>query len=352
MKSFTLLLVSVALALLGYSEAFLRAGGGVTELRNIVIEKEPPAFPRVFEVRASRKNVNTKTADAVDFVFGTEWIPRFVLRYFHRNSDKVEALAARWGVWKLIEYQENPLGNPGFEPGVDTILSSYRTWARVYDPMTITNRVNAAGATVWSVCSKNSFGPPTINFCANFVDRQTTSPNSTDTQDPNFVKWSIDIDNYPYNGTQSRLALKVAFESKFAALNLTGADAPADPTHFDGITLGGASSQTDPNSRALISWVKTVNVTGTGCSATAPVVRSVIFEGQSSFDLDTLPSGDTDGLVDLTLRVSYFSFLTDCADPTQIRWDPDFGVAGDMSPATTLAVSLASLFVLLVVSLL
>jgi len=114
MKSFTLLLVSVALALLGYSEAFLRAGGGVTELRNIVIEKEPPAFPRVFEVRASRKNVNTKTADAVDFVFGTEWIPRFVLRYFHRNSDKVEALAARWGVWKLIEYQENPLGNPGF----------------------------------------------------------------------------------------------------------------------------------------------------------------------------------------------------------------------------------------------
>jgi len=83
------------------------------------------------------------------------------------------------------------------------------------------------------------------------------------------------------------------------------------------------------------------------------VTRTVVYDNQVTADIDPLPSGDTDSFSEtLTLRVSYFSFLTDCNNPISIIWDPDFGVAGSLSPASLVQVSSFSLVILLLLALL
>jgi len=130
-------------------------------------------------------------------------------------------------------------------------------------------------------------------------------------------------------GLNSRLAIKVGFDTKFLVKDLSGDDTPVNSTTTNGLALGGATSDNDPHVRSLISWVTNVDVTGNSCSSNANVSRSVVYDAQVTADMDVLPTNDPDTL-DATfhLRVCYFSFLTDCFNPTEIKWDPDMGVVG------------------------
>jgi len=274
--------------------------------------------------------------DAVDILFSTAWVPRFVIRYFHRDSDSREALLTRWTIWKLVEYVDSPLGQPGFDLGIDTIASVQYLWGLVnWGTITITTTTNANGATIHEVCSKLSkLNGLVVNLCVFFVDRDAPT-NSTvpgTDQDPNFVKWYFSVDNYPYQSNKSRLALKTAFDSRFTVQQLSGDDAPANPATDDGLTLGGGVSDNDPNVRALVSWSKHIAVKGNGCSAVGNVTRTVVYSVQNINDTDVFPNGDTDGLdSSFNLRIVYHSFLTDCFCPTEIVWDPDMGLTGAMN---------------------
>jgi hypothetical protein len=79
----------------------------------------------IIAVRTDLKK--SQKADAIEFVFGTNWLPRFVLRYFHRDSDSADVLAGRWALWKIVEYVDNTT-EAGFDPTVDTIVSESRLW--------------------------------------------------------------------------------------------------------------------------------------------------------------------------------------------------------------------------------
>jgi len=295
------------------------------------IVKSPPEFPNSFEIRSGKENVRKERADLIDFLFSTAWVPRFVVRYFRKTSDTKEALTTRWSLWKLVEYQENTTaGQPGFEPGIDTIVSTQHLYLHLWDEITITTNTNSEGATIHKVCSQITNSPPEVRLCVFFVDRKTIS-NSTagESQDPNFVKWFFSVKNYPYVGLNSRLAIKVGFDTKFLVKDLSGDDTPVNSTTTNGLALGGATSDNDPHVRSLISWVTNVDVTGNSCSSNANVSRSVVYDAQVTADMDVLPTNDPDTL-DATfhLRVCYFSFLTDCFNPTEIKWDPDMGVVG------------------------
>jgi len=66
----------------------------------------------------------------------------------------------------------------------------------------------------------------------------------------------------------------------------------------------------------------------------------------SIYDTDTLTGNSANLNGDITInlieRISYFSFLTDCSEPTSIFWDPDMGIAGTTSAAVSIFSHMAS----------
>jgi hypothetical protein len=57
------------------------------------------------------------------FFFTTNWVPRFVLRFFHSNDDNVDLFAARWLLLKVFEFSNND-EVAGFDPASDAIVTA------------------------------------------------------------------------------------------------------------------------------------------------------------------------------------------------------------------------------------
>jgi len=326
--------------------------------RDLTIVQSPPTSPHAFEVLAVRASLagGAVDIDAVDFLFTTNWVPRMVLRYFQKDTDLASLFFGRWALWKIIEYQENTSSSfPGYEPGVDTYVSGYHLWLRGYSTMTYGKTV-IGSVTVHKLCTwlqpfpNDTQAHPEVQLCIHTADSDITV-NNTDAS-PNKLKFSLYIANYPYQASNSRLAVKSSFDSLAAIRQMNSSDATYNSTAEDGIVL---DSTTTSQHRALTSWTRTVSDTGTNCSGTGSVVRSVVYTGQDPHDVDLFPfSLDTDGLVtSYTFRIVYHSFITDC-QPASVLWDPDFGISDE--PTTQSAgVSLlpaVSMLVLLLAALL
>jgi len=146
---------------------------------------------------------------------------------------------------------------------------------------------------------------------------------------PNSLKWNITISNYAYVGTSSRLALKISFSTRQLVANFTSSDNGTYQPQPDeaGFTLSTAVN----SAQAIAGYVASVGVVGTGCSSTAPINSTSIRNGQWSGDVDAdFPSGN-DTIVEqlgftYSVQVAYYSFVTDCFNPTTINWDPEIGV--------------------------
>ncbi len=81
-----------------------------------------------------RKEIGARNIDAIDFLFSTAVVPRYVLRYFSKDADSAELLMNRWSLWKVFEYVDTD-ATPGFDPAVDTIVSHYRLFNRQFTQM-------------------------------------------------------------------------------------------------------------------------------------------------------------------------------------------------------------------------
>jgi hypothetical protein len=294
--------------------------------------------------------------DAIDFLFSTPVVPRFVLRYFSKDADSKEHILNRWALWKVFEYNETD-GKPGFDPAAEDILSHYRLFNRRFTTMSYHKETDADGNTLHYVCTsmdpvdKATVAYPDVELCAHVAEKETRA-NRTRIH-PNSLKWSITISNYPYTAADSRLGLKVSFDSHDVVRDLSQTDA-SDEDSQNEAALDLTSDSGDASSRGIAAWVTNVTVTPAGtCSPNADVVRSVIYEAQLDKDVDTFPNDPDSISADVTIRVSYFSFATDC-QPDSITWDPELGVAtgDDESSAITLAASQLLLVVLALLSLL
>jgi hypothetical protein len=295
-------------------------------------------LPHDLEIIAARiddGNGHVQVADAIRFVFGTDWVPRHLLQYFHKENDTADAMAGRWILWKIVEYRENGT-QPGYDPDGDTLVSDYKLWLTDWSSMltgysTITN---TDGTVIHQVCTSLQ-GPiqpaPTVQLCVQLANAETVYHGIQ--QDPNAVKWSILISNYPYKANDTLLALKFSLSTRQAVADFNSQQASQFQQNSDenAMVLG-----QDTNGNMVVGgFVTTVNVTGTGCAPTAPIVRSIIRTGQWSgdVDIDFPAASDPDNIAfDGVLRIGYFSFLTNC-QPQSVLHDPQLGAA--VTPASS-----------------
>jgi len=326
--------------------------GGVITTLNVV--KKPPLFQHTFEVRATEKVIGKAEGSLTDFVFSTLFLPRFVLRFFAKEANMAADLfAARWGIRKIIEYQKGPnaTGN-AFEPGVDTIVSS----VPLYGPLSWSNMLYtppngiSGEPQVHSICT-DSGNSPTVTLCL-YISDMTTTANKT-TLDPHSIKWSIDISGYSYTQTDSFLALKAGFDSISAIKDFANSSSSAGSVGNDEDAL--SLNQDDSTISTVAAWIKTVDITGSGCSATASVERSVVWNAQQAGDIDIkFPAESQIGDIDswsITTRIVYFSFIpSPFCQPSDIFWDPEFGVTSmsvNMLPSISLVMCLMFLLKML-----
>jgi len=290
-----------------------------------VLRSPQNGYDHVFDVVAAQKDTDSSDADGIRFIFNTNWIPRHTLHHYTRDENSVELFAARWLLWKIVEYNETD-GTPGFDPAVDTKMSQYQLWSKTWTRLSVSIQT-VDGAQYFSLCTSltNDTQPrPDVTLCVSISDRRLTTKRA----DPSAIKWSIDISNYPYTANDTRLALKIAFDSNDVVQDIGQSPQGTGATEIDTSTEGAIVVAEEPSgNRGIASYSKSIDYTG--CSSTAgSIVRSVIYDADVTTDLDTLPSpsGDTDGLtISRAKRVAYFSFITDC-QPQSINWDPEFGV--------------------------
>jgi len=285
-----------------------------------------------FTIRATQRPVDgdghkVKVANALEFTFSVVGLPHYVVRHFERSADTIESGAVRHGLRKLVEYVPSS-PTAGYTPGVQNITQIRYFWkgsGSAWSQLSVTQSTSATGGNVYAVCSTNDIG---VTFCFYVADiwSQLTVNGSVFAIDPNSIRHTLDISKFPWLGTNTQLALKVHFEAKSRVVSLNDTSF-LDPNE-DALDLSDPSDTKKP----IASWDKFVNVTGAGCSATAPVLRSVIWTTDIASDADVnietaLTQWTGEITLNLVLRTVYFSFLTDCNQPTDIYWDPEIGFA-------------------------
>jgi len=281
----------------------------------------------VIEWRATQKDLSkhdklkNREIDAIQFTFSTNFFPHYVVRHFQKDADGTEKRAARHGLRKIVEYEE--AGADGFDPDVDTNLQNYTLWNKNWSK--IKKEESTVGdSNVVTACTHTD--DEVVELCIMFTDilATLTVNGSKFTIDNNAIHHTLSIKNFPFTSNTSRLALKVHYHMKDRIRDFDDSEA-VDSNTEAAVDL---SSEDDDSIkiRPVASWKKEVSA----CDATAPVKRDVLREKESTRDVDVnFPSGETDGIsFTLKERITYFSFLTTCAQP-DIYWDPDLGIVDD-----------------------
>jgi len=347
MKSLLAVLTFVCL-LCCVVEAFKWRGvneNGAEVVRILTVEQSPAQGElHTIEWRAVQRDVSPfrkGIRDAIDFLFSTNFFPHYALRHFDRYTDTTELRAARHGLRKLVEYEENTAVN-GFDPDVDTIVQNYTLWDKVWSNMTrvdsMNNGINSNGAQLITICTHTEDG--VVELCMYFTDikAELSVNGSAFMIDNNAIHHTLTIRHFPWMSNTSRLAVKIHLDVREDVKNFT------DQNSVNSTAEGAYDLGTDADDANKITpvaaWSNTVNVTGPGCAQTADVVKQVVRDTEWSKDVDiNFPNGDSDGiLLTLTRKITYFSFITDCPKPREIYWDPELGIS-DQADSTAIIIA-------------
>jgi len=319
MKLFFALVVLASLCL----HAAADVSWGLDEERNIqIITNDADRF----EIRAVRANKADKTADAIAFIFTHIPLPRFILRYFEHDPDGSALFGIRWHILKAIEFNDTD-GIDGISAG-DQIIKTYPFWAH-----SVTGTEwgigfgvrGVDGNDVFYVCANfdGQTPRPDIRICAYFSPRQVLD-NGTVVH-PAAAKWGITFSNIPYTYSNTKFALKVGIDTNeiVRVMNATDPDAGTDDPVGLTIATGNIGA------RCLATWLSNVTLAGGhSCPPTAPVVRSVVYSTQTTWDFDnwTNPTDPEVTSFTHTTQIVYYTFDTTC-QPTWVHWDPELGIA-------------------------
>lgn len=245
--------------------------------------------PSGITVDSLKNHSSEGSHDVVRFFIGTSRIPHWLVNN-HVNAESEPLESNRLSLWKLIEYSEDD-GIDGFLPGKDARVSFVKLWTEKWSDFKIAPaKVNEAN--ILEICSTTQRKSPQVTLCTYVVDRSTII-NGVEAS-PNTLKWSMQITNYPFFRNNSRLALKVSFDS-----------------------FSEVEDNETPNS---------IETQGPNCYSTSQVVRSNVFKGdvQEDLDKDFPQAQDSDEKFIFTNRIVYYSFITDC-QPKTLTWNPSFG---------------------------
>jgi len=274
---------------------------------------------------------SNKAINAYGVRLSTFWTPRVVFRTFSAAS-YVSARAgdfalsgARWGLWKAIEYVENPDGTPGFHPeDNDTIVQHFR----FYSNQSWSAMQTTTSGPITTYCSSRTINgqlpnraPSGMTLSAQICGSFTTveAMNGNEELEPRTFEWTLTLSSIGWLDSDSRLAIKLSF------------DTTADIGMLDSDSTGGAIGGVNVGAGVIFTWDNMVGVTGSGgsCSDEAPVVMDVVRDVESVIDVDPdyplklLPVDPDNITVRNHWRITYFSFLTNTTcRPTGLTWDP------------------------------
>jgi len=344
MKTIILALVALACFLSAQGIQWIGYNAAGNEVRRVirVLASPDQGNPHTYTILATQQDIATnakgknvsKVKDAIEFSFSTVGLPHLTLKHYASATDTVETRAGRHVLRKLLEYV-NQDADPGYQPEDDLNVQNYYFWNHTWTPLAVTTQT-VGGATVTSICTNTENS--VVIICAYLTDiaASLTVNGSAFALDNQAIHHTLTINNFPFRVNNSRLAAKAHFEAKTRVVqyNSTGLDEAA-------LDLSDAEDDHHP----IAAWSTFINVTGAGCTPTAPVQREIIRTVESSNDVDVMPASALQFPEQISfatiIRITYFSFLTNC-QPTQIFWDPDFGLVDDSASTSSSVVVVPS----------
>jgi hypothetical protein len=248
---------------------------------------------------------------------------RAELKYYRKQNDTFEGYKFRVDFVQIVEYR-NSDDKDEFDPSVDQVVSTYRigrnsTWERP----SLRENTLSDGTVVRTVTFRTSDNV----FYIEVIFADTFFDIGTYLIQPDMVKLSVGINDYPYRGASSdstRLALlvRLKYESTVKQTRSINSDGRDNAVQFG-------------SAEGFFTWLNDVTADG----RRARVKSSRLVEGDD----------DSDGLIS---RDIYFSYLV--VQPDELFWDPIIGVGAapkDSASSSLVANSFLIMALLFVLSL-
>jgi len=328
--------------------------GGDNSRRNFIMGQS--GGPNNFVVSSDHSSRHTQ--DSISFRIATDNTPRTTVTYANLTRSKGDrtgvTLFNRWRLWKLVEFNKGRnVTEPGYFPASDTRVSQVKLYQLTWSPFTVTNSITGNNVTSYNACSTGTNNSP--GFSVKFCGQITNAANPTAALAPNYLKWSLAVNSYPYTGNGTSLALKVSFESAFAQWNSINRPDSLNATSNSGKSQRHVDISADGPVRTVASWDSSVSLTGgASCPSTANITFGTRFPTQPPADRDDDSKSDSDlGSSPTNLVIGYYSVLDGGCQPATVLWDPYTGfddatqnspMSGDSSTltATVFAVIVAA----------
>ncbi len=257
------------------------------------------------EIESELKNGTNK--DKVELQIKAHEDVEVKLKYKTESSTAEYKVEFRVEFREIIEYLDNDTTGSGYQPGVDTIVSRYRIGDHLGNDINYTiQTINNAQVHIFEITTTD--GVFTVTFK---LPEAVLNVSKGVVLTPNALKIDVEINNFPYQGSDTSLSLltKVKTKTKYEM---------KDHTEHEDLGISANESELalpapDNSTAGFFSWAETASADG----QTISVVNTRPLP-------DTGDDGDEDHEAGEESRVIYFSFIA--VQPKNIYWDPKVGV--------------------------
>ncbi|MDH5404732.1 MAG: hypothetical protein OEY49_19675 [Candidatus Heimdallarchaeota archaeon] len=282
-------------------------------------EDEEEAYEREVHLEVNSDSVkieselkNGDTKDKFEMEFKVEDEPKIKFE-FKTESDSTEVeLKYRIEFDKIIEFDD--ADNNGFAMD-ESVFSTYEFesvgWNDIVHTTTSTTTESGDTAQIDIFTATTSDGVFSIimKVSGSLVDYEGS------TLTPNSIKFDVAINDYPYAGEGSSLAIKTEIKTESETSN-------DEDTHEEESGMSAGEEQVTVGQLGYFSWAETATADGQTVDVVDSALQSVS-PGHEDED-DDLDEGETE-------TEMYFTFIV--KDAVDILWDPKVGVISEASLA-------------------
>jgi len=181
------------------------------------------------ESESDSEDENQKDRCKISIQTGDNGALRIQVRWFHKTNDSKETLNFKVRFDELVEYMESDVPSSGFDADFDTIVQHYilgsdsNGWAA---PVTTEG---ANGETIFTFQTADGVFRVDVIITASLTELENGVSLA-----PNEMKLDVYINNFPYIGTGSYLALVGKVQSKYEASDDEDTTAGEEGTSLEG----------------------------------------------------------------------------------------------------------------------
>eukprot|EP01086_Lenisia_limosa_P002434 TRINITY_DN155_c0_g1_i2.p1 TRINITY_DN155_c0_g1~~TRINITY_DN155_c0_g1_i2.p1 ORF type:complete len:319 (+),score=135.32 TRINITY_DN155_c0_g1_i2:99-1055(+) len=292
-------------------------------------KKNDPKFKRALKVTDNKNmvRITSKQSDEdgktfISYILRNTPVITSRLRVMEKSADEASSdslIASRLRVFEIVEF--NPTTEkPTYEDGMD-VVSRYSFKDATFGDF-IVGKEDADGIIAISTTTSDNIVSIKYELASSIVEKTdyTVSPNS--------AKFDLEINNFDYKGTATKLAVGYILDTKEAVRQRT-----TSTEQDEGVVAGEEEAEIETNGM-FFSYKKKVRAGSKDVDVTASAIT------EDTADTQEKDEGETAQKV-------YFT-IDDNSQPDSIVWDPKIGVsdAGLDSPAAVFLPSIALLALL------